>query len=450
MSNLELKQVKIVNLGMFEEQILNINEINILKGRNASGKTSILDSIKSYIIRGDNKSLIRKGCESGYIEVTYKEGGQIARAVKTFNINKPAKLQLWDRNNVIMPQAQTVVDSFHDAKSIDIGDFLDKKKDEQGEILLKACPLKTSKSEIDELLKPAKDGFGISDELREDALNKVDSWDEHALSVIEKITKYIFDSRTAKNHEIKRLTGHLETLMSSMDSDFDTSKDWSAEAEKVQASIDVMEKEKYEELQKMESDYEAEITKLREECRRKELLKADARNDILHEIEAKYHEKNETLVSDRETARANSKFEEQARMNKENCEATKADLENANTKSGAMSAAIDKLRNHKKELAEKLPIKGLEYKEDGIYLDGLKWSQVNSARSLELSLEVTDLKFPEGGSRMAFIDGFERLDAKTTKKFIESALKKNITIIGGKVADCDLTQQSEKELLGGE
>lgn len=453
MTNPKLKQVTIENLGPFEKQVLKINAVNIFTGANATGKTSILDSIMAAFRKGDNKSLIRSGCDSGSVELSF-ESGPISRAKKTFHRNKMAVLKLWDKNNLGIPSPVTVMDSLHCAQSINIGDFLDKKKGEQGEIILRACPLAVTKEELLNLLKSEK----MTEEIKEAAIGIVPYWGDHALTVIEQVYNYIFSARTAENAETKRQKGHLETLMLSDATQFDSSINWRERTDIIFDEITGLEKKKFDGLEKIKLSHQAASDELYSEYQDEiEDIKADyvgndnrmiaARDKSSKELEQATQIQHEKLIIAREEAKANAQFEEQVRMNVENIDETETAIAISETASGGMSTALQKLKGYKQSLTEKLPIKGLSLENDMLYLDGLPWERVNTSRKLELSLEITALRMKENGSRIAFVDGFERLDSKATSDFLKYALEKNIIIIGGRVADGELKQESEIDLI---
>ena len=90
------------------------------------------------------------------------------------------------------------------------------------------------------------------------------------------------------------------------------------------------------------------------------------------------------------------------------------DAEECLSLSKRLTGAIVELDAYKAGLLENLPISGLDIVDGVMTVDGVTWKQVNTARQMEIAVAVACLLFADDADfRPVFIDGAEALDSKS-------------------------------------
>ncbi len=80
--------------------------------------------------------------------------------------------------------------------------------------------------------------------------------------------------------------------------------------------------------------------------------------------------------------------------------------------SGILSESLDSLDNYSRELADDLPIKGLSVDNDSIKIDGVPFSQINTARQIDIAVQLACLRSDGKDFRWIWIDGINELDTE--------------------------------------
>ncbi len=455
---MKLTKGTIENLGNVEKETFKFSAVNIFQGRNASGKSSRINAIRSVFIKGDNKDLIRQDCESGYCELFAVDGEDEYRYLKTFFYDKPAKLQIWI-NGHEQSAPQRMFDLLRNADTIDLHSWLSLKEESKSKALLESMLLRVDMEKINDLIKNITGG---NKRLIENAMP---GEDVHAIEFIDKLDKMARDLRRDDGRQLKKDKAYLENLEGSIE-EFDTDKNWSQEAEKFDAEIQKLQADRYTEQEKIQSKYQKQIETVKDNKSVEEGKVAEK----YHEITEKYHkqiddlkqEMNDKLsekVSSLEEqinevsasrAEASTKAEEHTRIKviQKQIETAKKEVVDLQEKYDVMDRLVFAIPRYKKSLLENIPVKGVSFDKGRLTLDGLPLVNVNTARLIELSLEITSLKMPANGLRFAYVDGIEALDTGQLKGLIASAKEKDIELLMGKTADTDLELLTEDSFKG--
>ncbi len=443
---IKLRNGIIENLGNIEKEEFNFSAINIWSGRNATGKSSRINAISSVFKKGDNKELIRQGCESGYCELYAVDGEDEQRYLKKFFIDKPAKLQVWI-NGHEQSAPQRFFDMLRDGERINLHSWLSLKDDAKGKVLLDSMPLKVDMKKINDMMKNITGGNRKIIEMG------MLSEDVHAMEFVDKIEKTAFTLRTDENRQLGKDEATLENLELSIE-EFDSETDWTSEANKLDIKIQKLQSDRYTEQEKIQGKYQKQIetakdNKYIEEEKiqtkyRKQIddLKQKMNDELSEKVSLLENQINELSI---ERAESNVKAEEYSRIKviTEQITNTKEDIKALDHRSTILTQFLKSLEYYRISLLENIPIKGVSFDKGILTLDGLPLGSTNTARLIELSLEVTALKMPEGGLRFAYVDGIEALDTDQLKKLIELAMDKDIELLMGKTADTDLELLNE-------
>ena len=445
MSNLKISKINIHNLlGIEDLEITPTGNIIEVSGRNGRGKSSVLESIKGALGISDYSKLLRNGEESGQVtldlgdmrlERKYTEKGdklklqgKVAGTDSYSNLTAPAK----------------ILKGLFNPNSINPLSLLTAKPKELLDAVLMAMPMTVD----GEYLSEITDGAGVDT-------------DEHALVVIDKVTKEIFTERTGVNRDLKTAKTTMEQLEATLPD--------------VIPSTDELEQEIDENTEKMESikssarkvgrvvrqQYSEQIL-----AKEDEVLAVEAdiqalleQIDILKETKANLQGDLRSLNTERDTkaeAAVEAELGKVDDLQERNQQLSKqmselgvysntqkqvaqwaSQVKTAQKKANGLTSSLEKLQEYKEKLCEDLPIDGLEIKDGNLYYNDVVFETLNTAAKVTLVIELA--KLSAGDLGIVVIDNSEHLDTDTYKAFIKEAAKTDLQFIVSRVDDCDLT-----------
>lgn len=108
-----------------------------------------------------------------------------------------------------------------------------------------------------------------------------------------------------------------------------------------------------------------------------------------------------------------------------------------------LTAALDALDLFRRRLADDLPIKGLEVGDKTIKHNGIPWSQLNTALQIELAVKISCLRARGKRLPVVWVDGAERLDSDNFEILCASLHEENVQAFIGKVGDEPLTWETK-------
>lgn len=201
-----IKKLVIKNCLGITELDFEPSKINIISGGKGIGKTSILDSI-DILFRNNNKrtTIVKDGATKTELFAEIEEGLEIKRLINaegkttTLNVSKDGFKR--DKPNTFLKE---LAGEF----SINPVEFMQKKEDEQKEILLGLTPMEVTTNQLYELFNEFPPV----------------SLEQHGLNVFKDIEKYYYDQRTSVNGEVKSLKSEKETYEKQLPRDYDIDK----------------------------------------------------------------------------------------------------------------------------------------------------------------------------------------------------------------------------------
>ncbi len=434
-STMNIQKIKIANLLGIEELEFDPGKFTLIEGKNGSGKTSILESIKHALNGGHDAKLLRNGSDKGEIVLVLDDGVQLT---KTVTPNK-SDVKIFDKEGNRINKPQTYIDRLIDMLSVNPVQFLTADKKNRVNYLLEAIPMKLTKDHLEKSLN------GMSGRVRDD-LNG------HALEVIGRIYKQFYDERTGINRALKEKSATMTQLKESV-SDFNSSP------KEITDKIKVLENKKGEMESKksmfMEQAVRNRMKKLddEEERFREEVnrlrLEHEENKEAIHnhfdsqktDIQSKFEEKYLPLLSELTLLQEQAKQYASHEKTRELVEQFHRECQNLKEESEKLSGALTGLDNLKEDLLRELPIQGLEIKEGEIYCKDIIFDKLNTAEQVKIAVEVAKLRANELG--IICVDGIERLDNDTFNEFKHKAIESGLQMIVTKVGDSELRIQSE-------
>lgn len=191
---MQIKRLEIKNCLGIKELELQAGKVNLIKGANEAGKTSLLESIEKALRNTDRRvTFVHDGAEEGTLYVELDDGLAIDRKVKADG-KTSVKLS---RGGEKIPRPEGFLRTITGEFSFNPVDFMGKKDKEQTEILLSLLPMSITEADL-------KEWFG--------AVPPV-SLNQHAIHVLTYLAeKYFYDMRTIANSEVKECAAQGQAL----------------------------------------------------------------------------------------------------------------------------------------------------------------------------------------------------------------------------------------------
>lgn len=411
----------------------------VVTGANGAGKSSVLEAIGSVFAGGHDATLIHNGAESGEVVLLLDDGTEIRRSITA----KGSYLSARDPERGALKSPATYVSRLVDALAFNPVEFLTARADRQVEYLLESLPLSVSQKAVDEALGGAV---------------KVDDLPEgHALEVLERLRKEVFDERTGVNRSAKDKRATIGQLSESLPEGEKLGPDLAERIEALEvedtalgqrhveesASID---RQAAERERQVRAEAERQLEELRQEYQRKvDAVKAD-RDRTVKSIEAEATERRAALevevVPRQQELRAEKRaLEERAKHAAQHARTrevvstltTEADALEA--RSAALTRALEGLDALKGKLVSTLPIKGLEIRDGELFVDGIPFRRVNTARRVQVALNLAAARAKRSSLPLVRVDGLELLDAKTFEAFAAKASLTGLQFVVARVGE---------------
>lgn len=425
---MRVQRIAIRNVLGIEELEIEPGSLTIIRGRNGLGKTSTLEAIRSVIEGGHDLTLLRTGADEGEVMLVLDDGTELRKRItekgSSVSVRHP------EHGNVRGPQGY--IQRLTDALSVNPIAFLTAPAKKRGEWLLEAIPMEVTVEDLAEAIG--------SDAL----LGPIDPrWAEgHALEVIERVRKSVYDERTGTNRAAKEKRATVDQLSESLPNDANA-EDAGRAGELRQAYIDRL-RARDADLRDIEQGRDRRLTDLRDETQRKiDELKAAAAAQA-DEIKAEADRRMSSVWEGAEgelshlnaevaTAEERERRADQIANTRRIVQTITKEVENLERRSESLTAALEGLDGLKARLLERLPFPGMEIRDGEIYHDGVAFDRLNRAQQVKVAINVARLR--AGNLGLICVDGLECLDAQTFETFCERASQEDLQLIVTRVSD---------------
>lgn len=224
-----------------------------------------------------------------------------------------------------------------------------------------------------------------------------------------------------------------------------------------QAELDAIREDAQERIRAIERERDSALERVKERAREQAEAKAAEERAVCAEAERQEREVLESVramlggaIAEQDTivalAEAAEKEHARAEKTREILAAAERDADKAEADSKALTEALERIDALKASLLEKLPIKGLEIREGAVFVDGLPFERVNSARQIEVAFQVAKLRAGKVGLIVA--DGLERFDEETYRTFEAAAASAGLQFVVGRVGRGELAVRTLPETEG--
>jgi len=440
-------------LGISDLQI-EPGSLTVISGQNGVGKSSALAAIRSVMSGGHEPDLIRQGAAEGSVIVTLEDGITIAKIIR------PEKSTLTVRHPELgkISKSQQWINGIVDSLSLDPIAFLSAPAHDRVRILLEAIPLTVSAEQLAFL------GADTPSDLS-----------GHALEVIARIHRSLYDERTGINRAAKEKRATVAQMTATLPAE-PAVGDWAAIYKQRLSEDRALQQAMQERVSDAKGDAERSRNISRENChvektslatdqqreidqiRRKyaELVKqAEDRRDArireadtilsgaLAFIEAECGARKAELQTSLAEAKAQSDLALKSQAAREFIRRLDAETSELEGGSRALSSQIEQLEALKGNLLKSLPIHGLEISDGQVTVDGIPFDRVNDATKYRMAIEVARLRSGELG--LVLLDRAEIFDEHNWSAFKEAALAAGVQLIVARVAEGPLTVEAAME-----
>lgn len=453
---MKVKLIKITNICGIESLEVSPGAVTVIEGENGSGKTSVIEAVKSIFAGGHDATLLRNGAEKGEIVLVLDDGTEVKKTVKAGDSTLDVKHPTFGR----ISQGATFIKKLSDSLSINPIEFLQCDAKKRAAYLLEALPLKITPDDLKEIaLSPVSQALCDA---------------QHPFVTLAAVQKGVYDERTGVNRLLKDKRVSADELAKTVPAE--AGENWGAKRQEVQTLLnsvqeeyDALTKSKQEqnriELGKIQSAYievkekaaqvYTDALQAQDQQEREEIARINAKYRDLREAQAKLRDeavntalnakteaekKQAAVMSEAEILLAGhrdritglkqeisvleQKVQENARVagTLQLIEKYSAEANELEKKSADLSARLERLEELKARLAGQLPIAGIEVRDGEIFRDGVPFDRLNTAQQIEIAVKVAAVRSKDLG--LICMDGIEALDAKSLAEF-ENIIKGN-------------------------
>lgn len=425
-----MSTIKVLNLKNFahaEEAEYKFGKFNIIRGKNAQGKTTILSAIK-YLFNGGNEAeLLTPGSESGEVVLLLDDGSKARRRVAPDSSSEKFSMKDSEGRTVSKP-ASAIKEQF-DSFSLDPLKFLKAKNDEQTKLLLASLPIT------------------ITDEQLSSAIGRpTEATSEHPITQIARLHKSLFDERTDINRAVKQRTIHIEQLEKTVPAGYNPDNSTTGKTEELEQRKAQIESKRVERREAIS----LEAAKKLDECARERERRMkevtdwyDAQKDaIKEERDAKLDEMMQKssavydpIVEELKSIRINSENDTVWRSTVLTIKHEKSMLEADAKQQEKINQSMEGLEKLKGSLLADLPIKGVEIVDGVITVNGTSINQLSQSESLRLAVKIATLRM--GDIKAVLVDNGECFDSDSFEKLVTVCEKAGVQLFVTLVTDED-------------
>lgn len=387
--------------------------LTIVKGKNSSGKTSILDAVRQIFEGGHDNGLLRRGAKTGECILGIDTGHTVKMRVTakgtTYDVIAP------DGNS--LPAPRKFIEDLAKSLATDPAGLLTSKPKDLSAKLLEVMPVQFSQAELQAAV--VEETWTVNTDMD--------------LVGVERMEKTIYEARTQSNKDAKKASVTVEQLKKSLP-EGDT-QDWSKRLTELEALVGEGHGGYRDELATIQRATEEEIEELRKKFESDKDFVIAAYSKRKAEVDQQW----QGDIRKIEAARDEAKFRKEATDKAEGLRLTIADNERLASESGriadTMTRALENLAELKRAKLSNLPIPGLTVKDDMAFYNDVAFEHVNLAKRIELCIQICALL--GDGSKLPFmiLDEAENMDSETWEMFKQAAVASGFQVLAARVSD---------------
>jgi len=419
---MKLATFEVNNFRGIEHILVKPGAMTIVSGTNGSGKTSLIEALRTIFDGGHHPSNVRKGERKAEIILTLDTGIVITKTVTA----KTSTLTVTDAEGQELPDAtpKAFVERLATGFSFDPLGLIQAKPKDRAAFILESMPVTFTPTEIAAADPEYKGGVldldGLSD-----------------------LHKGIYEKRKAANVIQRDTEGTVKTLQAALGTQEGETKDWESElrdlqAERATVDCQLADAEKAiiasatKEEHAVINEINEKISKLAEErATRVASIKAREAEALKHNEDAAKPER-ERIAGELAVAQEKVKAQSRDKATRASIEAARAKVREYFQKSDKFDKSLRALEELKKKKLAEQPLEGIELRDGEVFVDGIPFDELNTARQYLTAFSVAALKCGDLGLMIA--DRCEALESDTTwKAFVDGAKESGFQIVATRV-----------------
>lgn len=433
---MKISHIRISNILGLDELEFSPEGFTQISGPNGTGKTSILEAIKSVLATGHDATLLRKGADKGEVVLVLDDGMELSKSVTATGSTTSVR-----RDGKKLTRPAEAIKALTDSMSVNPVEFLLAPKKDRVKALLEAMPLEADTKHLSDLAGfPIKATPGV-----------------HALHVISQTYQQVYDERTGTNRAVKEKTATINQLEAAIPP---APAGVEGSEEELDAAIrtacdsrDTMHGKIAKKLDGLRVDTQTQIDAIRAKLQTDiDALKAAASTQV-DAIKASLAEQEGKAAAARHAASekctaATTPLSQQLAIIRNDREASgrrqqtldtianmRTELETLTADAQTQTQALEAIENYKSELLASLPIPGLEVRDGEIFRDDVPFDRLNTAQQVDIAVELAKLRAADLG--IVCVDRIECLDSASLEAFKEAALASGLQFFITRVGDAD-------------
>jgi DNA repair exonuclease SbcCD ATPase subunit len=419
---MQITHINIENIRGIESLEIKPGALTVVSGSNGAGKSSVIAAIQTTFEGGHDASLIRKGAKKGTVELVLSDGTTITRTITP----KSSTLDVKTKDGDTKKAPASYVSQLASGIALDPIRLLTAKPKERGAFLLATSNVSFQPAEIAAAIGQDYD------------INLT-------IEGMDKLRKSIYEQRTALNIRKKEADATASALRQSLPADMD--KDWGSELTAVESEL----LDRSNELSRIEAEAKQELAKaeheINEDFRLKVKALEEARDEQIRTLMFEYQNQKDTatrelaaevaaLTGRKSEAKAKAAEQQRAATLKAQVDAQIQRYRELDKESDKLTKAMEKLDALKSAKLAEDGIEGMEIVDGEIYVDGIPFDALNTARRYELAFAIAARG--AGTLPLMICDQAEVFDSETWAEFKAAATASGMQIIAARVDDGDL------------
>ena len=416
---MSVKLIKIRNVLGVADIEFEPGKVTEISGRNASGKSSILNAIRSVAKVGGDATLLRAGEEQGEVVLVLDNDTEIGRKfteARTYPYARQGKMNAGSPASFIA--------GLTGQYALNPIDFIVADDKKRIEYLLSCIDIQHDTEALEKIT----------------GLQVAPGGSMGPIEFIDALRKQLYDKRTGLNRALKEGEAAVVRLEKSLPEQVRGADELKAERNEVaRAANDIITaaKDKICVLAKDMTDRVAKIDDMIADLQQE---KSDLRAKLSDDTVAEQAAANEKTAAMRDrVARLDAQIEEAGRVDNtlQIIAQSKADVERLDKEAKQTTKRIVKLDEYKAKQLEALPVPDLTVVDGKLMVGSLPFENINMAEKVRIAFELARMQAGELG--LVCVDGLELLDRQHYDELIERAKNSDVQLIITAVTNDDLT-----------
>lgn len=433
-----LKRVEIENIRGIRHMVIDLSALTIIRGKNGSGKTSVIEAIRQAFAGGYDPLAVHTDAEEGRIVITGDDDSTITRTIN--KAKRTSRVTIQSAAGETIPAPQSYIEKLSGAFSYDPLRMLRCSPKERFQYLKESLSVEV---DIADLTAIAERHF-VDEEVVYSA------WDPKiaGLDRIAKVRKAAYERRTAINRKSKDLEGAINTMKASVPSLNADGQDWRGAEATLSQQLSAAKSARATAIQQANDEGAAatesinawereELAKIRAEASKRRETITIVHAAALDQIRSEHDQPIADLTARHAEARQQLSDYDKAIGAREAIAKLEKDLDGQRTLGDKLTFVLEDIDALEKAKLAASPAPGVELRDGEIYIDGVPFDGVNTQRQYEVAIMIGAAN--AGPLKSMICDEIEHWDTANFEALQEAARNSGFQVIAAAVDDVPLT-----------